>query len=799
MSQIKVCNGLFADATNQSMVSSYDSIEKVELECKTKKNLYLVYTDDEEHKIFLDIDLKKKNYKKEWDFEFLKQDILNEIKKMLNMNKISIAESHKDDKISYRVIINDFKMKISEMKEYVKDIYKPEFPYDCIDLQVYRNGVNKMRLPHSSKDGEDRPLKIIKGQFSDFLTCITKNCEYRTYKKKEIIKEVQKIETNDTNDDDEEKINSLLVLLNKNRGDNFDEWFKIGTALKEINEDNDLLFNEFSKTRQNYKDLKDVRKHWRTFPKSVNGIGQLINLAKEDNNEGLKIWQKKYIKIKKEIKFENDFWDMMQNINHSDFAKLYNKLTPTKYITTKSKDGFMWFEYNEFNILVNQYGTPSSLTNNIADTLQQYITQKRNEVLPPSKPSTAEQDKAYDEKMKLFKKAYQNLGTSSYIKGIIDFLGHLYIKTDLLNIIDSNVNLLAFNDKVYDISLKAFRNIEPTDYITMTTKMNAPIHENIDVMNNIKTMLSDIFGKQENIDYWLITTALALFGNRNEKFFVLNGKGGNGKGLLSTILNKILGNYIYNAESTFLSSVLKDNSPNPTLANLKGIRYLLVSEPDNGSNESKFNTEFIKKLTGRDLITARDLHKSNITYIPQFTPFCQCNTKPKLSKIDDGIIRRLRIQHFPFNFIENYNKATAKPHEKPADTKLKDNMNDDFYNNFMLLLLNTAKDHIDKNSIIEPPDVVEQTNEYIDTNNIVKEFMELRTRPATTEDKKNKIKLSELFADYCSLKLEYMTKEKFISDLKFNNFVLKKVGDLYVLNTVYKEIPKEEENAFVED
>ena len=113
---------------------------------------------------------------------------------------------------------------------------------------------------------------------------------------------------------------------------------------------------------------------------------------------------------------------------------------------------------------------------------------------------------------------------------------------------------------------------------------------------------------------------------------------------------------MYCADNTFLTSVFKSGQANPTLAKCMGIRYLLVSEPsgkqsfpkatftkksedffvnepDDGSDDVKFNVDFIKMLTGGDIITTRDLFKSNVSYKPQFTPFVQCNNKPKLGGI----------------------------------------------------------------------------------------------------------------------------------------------------------------------
>jgi phage pi2 protein 07 len=303
-SSIKVISGLLSKIDNEKLIRSYTDIMQLENECKTSKNLYLVYNENEIHKIYFDIDLKETTYEGEWNFDFLKNDLLAEIKNQFHMNRISIAEAHKKDKISYRVIINDFKMKISEMKDYIKDNYKNDFKYNCIDLSVYnKNG--KIRLPYCNKDGENRPFIIIKGEFKDFITCIVDNCELKTYEKQ------KPIENDNEINNDETKIIELVNLLSNNRGNEFQEWFSIGSALKSIDNDFDTLFNDFSKVRKNYKGIKDIKKHWLNFPTNSNGIGVLINMAKVDNPSKFKDWTKKW---SKKTTSNNDYEELKQEL-----------------------------------------------------------------------------------------------------------------------------------------------------------------------------------------------------------------------------------------------------------------------------------------------------------------------------------------------------------------------------------------------------------------------------------------------------------------------------------------------------
>jgi hypothetical protein len=138
-----------------------------------------------------------------------------------------------------------------------------------------------------------------------------------------------------------------------------------------------------------------------------------------------------------------------------------------------------------------------------------------------------------------------------------------------------------------------------------------------------------------------------------------------------------------------LTSVNKNGGPNSTLANCKGVRVLSVSEPNNdGNTECNLNVDLIKYMTGRDPITCRELYKSNITYIPLFNVFLQCNDLPNIKKLDNGITRRLRIINYPFQFVE----TPINTNDKLVNTKLKDEFKNarKFYKEIELILLISA-------------------------------------------------------------------------------------------------------------
>jgi hypothetical protein len=407
----------------------------------------------------------------------------------------------------------------------------------------------------------------------------------------------------------------------------------------------------------------------------------------------------------------------------------------------------------------------------------------------------------YNSNMKTIGKFYISLGTCSYVKGVIEFLENLYLNLKLDDLIDSNINVLSFENCLYDMNEKKYRKIRPNDYITKTTKRHCPAtykkktNEFIAVLDDtiqdkIKKLLYSVFGTEEQVEYWLKITALSLFTNKYESLYLLQGSGGNGKGLLSNILIKILGDYMYIASNTFLTEKIKGGQANSTLSKCKGIRYLLVSEPDDGTNEAEFNVEFIKMITGNDPITTRDLYKSNMTFYPQFTPFVQCNNKPKLGKLDGGIERRLKIHTYPFKFKSN--PDPSKPEEKKVDTSLKTTMNDKFLDNFMMMLIEYAQNNIHLEAIEQPQANQDETKDYFNENNPVKNYIDESINKVDKKFKK-KMTLMKMYDDYINKGFKRISKSNFKNECIKNNLEVGKSGEIFIFDVEFKK------NDFLDD
>ena len=131
-----------------------------------------------------------------------------------------------------------------------------------------------------------------------------------------------------------------------------------------------------------------------------------------------------------------------------------------------------------------------------------------------------------------------------------------------------------------------------------------------------------------------------------QKFFVLQGKGGDGKSTVVNAVRDTLGSYATVAAiETFLDTGLKRGSEaSPDVAALAGdTRMIAAGEPPSGS---KLATGAIKQFTGGGKMKARELRQGLFEFESIGKPFIECNRRPTINDTDDGIWRRLKIVPF---------------------------------------------------------------------------------------------------------------------------------------------------------
>lgn len=241
--------------------------------------------------------------------------------------------------------------------------------------------------------------------------------------------------------------------------------------------------------------------------------------------------------------------------------------------------------------------------------------------------------------------------TSNRINKIIEHILPKIKETDKFN---ANPLLLGFTNGVIELPTNTFRPYRYDDYMTITTCYDyyEPTNPDMTLHNELCDIFDSIQPDTETRDLLLQMLASGLDGNPYQKLFLLNGKGGNGKGLLGKLMRCILGEYYYQPPNSIIKDFEKGQTASPELYNCKGKRYINFTEVD-----GKVRVAMLRNLTGGGLFTARLLRENPETFSLSSTINMEFNNAPDLDgKPMDSDYRRLVHIEFPINYTDDINK-----------------------------------------------------------------------------------------------------------------------------------------------
>ena len=281
--------------------------------------------------------------------------------------------------------------------------------------------------------------------------------------------------------------------------------------------------------------------------------------------------------------------------------------------------------------------------------------------------STIEDKDDATAKIKLIYTLVINLQTVGYKSALLHQLSILFnnYDPDFFDRLDTNPNLMGFNNGVYDFSKQLFRKTKANDYISFTTELDYIPIDNLDT-TEMYEFLDKIISNKDIQLFLLKVLAKAISCTRDEKMYFWTGmQGSNGKSTLITLLEMAFGNYTMPIETSVLTTAKRGNpgAPSPHLIVLKGRRLITMQEPD---NDDSINVGVMKQYSGNDTITARDLHKPTIRFKLQAKMIMCSNFPPIIDSQDGGTKRRIVYIEFTNKFCEN----PKKPNEFKIDSNI---------------------------------------------------------------------------------------------------------------------------------
>jgi phage/plasmid-associated DNA primase len=306
-------------------------------------------------------------------------------------------------------------------------------------------------------------------------------------------------------------------------------------------------------------------------------------------------------------------------------------------------------------------------------------------------------------------------------------LSEVKMTSSMADLLDKDPNLIGFIDGVYDLEKGEFRSFVDMEQELPDSVQNLLLSKNVgfpypkhqgDLLPDLERLFEQIHPDKDIREYVLRSKAMALHGDRlcrNVHFYT--GEGRNGKTLESTLDEATFGDYYVDLPAGYLQRI-KNSGPDPETCELRGKRMAVSSEPQ----DSKLQSDVIKKLSGGDRTRARDLFASG--KLEKFTLnvhlFILCNKRLKFDGEDGGMRDRVRLVPFNSKFVDRESDVDQKNHKYRSDESLKSKIWQ-WRESYMWWLLNKWYDHNWDGDA--PSSVKEATCEYLADNNVFEAFV----------------------------------------------------------------------------
>ena len=321
-----------------------------------------------------------------------------------------------------------------------------------------------------------------------------------------------------------------------------------------------------------------------------------------------------------------------------------------------------------------------------------------------------------------YSKVHMRLKTTGFKTNVMKECRELFFDEEFIKKLDSNKDLIAFNNGVLDTSTMVFRDGKPEDCISFSTNLDynvdKPYYE-YDAWSAIERFIHQVLPDKDVREYFLRHASTCLIGgNPSQKFHILTGSGSNGKSMFMNFISATLGDYACSVPiSLFTQKRKSSGSAAPEVIRLKGRRFVTMQEPDEAV---VLNTGLMKEITSGEKIFARDLFRSGTEFEIQAKFHLACNDKPKVDATDGGTWRRLLVIWFVSKFVANpiaaneylINEQIEKLVQKPEWTQP-----------FMSYLIHILREGNGYRKIQPPSKIMEYTSEYRNETDTVAKFL----------------------------------------------------------------------------
>lgn len=669
--------------------------------------------------------------------------------------------------------------------------------YDLVDYKIYNKDNEQITLTKNNiKKNIPRILSIQIWGREDYIKDLKE--ELQTIK----IKQAKKKNKHKTNKykytNDKQLSSKLLNIISPDKADDHNYNFMIGQCLYNIfNGSNDglkhwITFSEKiqrpHKTRGTPGNLnvKYFENTWLKMDTTDSTIATLRYFAKLDNH-------KQYEKVMNEeannhlnsyIEFGGTHYDIAKTL-HTKYSNMFvcsslrskgdwymfenhvwkniedginlRRLISTEIITRlRSKDREIDRELTKLR--KTYYNDDEDQDDNDDEDLDSEDEDYEDRNRERNNRSYVEKREKLEAKQKHIRKTIQECKKAIFKNNVMTEACELFYDPSFRHKLGSNKHMIAFNNGVYDLKTKTFRDGLPSDYMFKKSPINFNEYKQSDPeIKSLNKFLQQIFPNKRLLKYALdYHSDLFVGGNPRKIALIYQGDGNNGKSIFQSVIEGMFGSdgigYAAKLNTTFLTGKKQaSGGPQPDLDRLRhGCRLVVLQEP---SKQEVINTALLKELSGNDTMYCRTLYKEGGEFLPYFCPIIICNDLPKLSSNEPAIWSRLRLLPFESKFDTEQAPTTYEEQLEqkifPRDEDLNNKLAK-FMSPLAFTLINCYNNRNGK-SYDEPPEVTNATNKYQHECDLFKQYIDERIFEIKEKNKKDNtfwIRLSDMYPDF---------------------------------------------------
>lgn len=554
-----------------------------------------------------------------------------------------------------------------------------------------------------------------------------------------------------------EYLHNHTMNLDKSRYADYDKWVQVGICLFNIHPDLLDVFLDFSSQSQEKYDEGACIQKWNSFTFRNDGdrIGEptLRYWSREDNREGYDDIESRNVDRLIMTACSGTEHDVAAVI----FAKFrdHYKCSDFKYNIWYRWMGHVWQRTDQgIDLQLKLSKDIAKVFENKSHDIAKDMESRG--VLSCTNGGGKEECKVceycqLDQQKMMLLKMFLRLKTTGFKTNVMKECRELFFDEQFSKKLDTNKDIIAFNNGVLDLITFEFRPGKQEDCLSYSThidyEVDRPYYE-YPAWPKVEKFIQQVLPKREVREYFIKHLASNLFGgNTAQKFHILTGSGSNGKSMIMNLMTKTMGDYACTVPiSLFTQKRKSSGSAAPEVARLKGRRFVTMQEPDEAI---ALNTGLMKEISSGEKMYARDLFESGTEFEVLAKFHLACNEKPKINTTDGGTWRRLVVINFLSKFVQNPSAAN----EYPLDESIQFSVNtEEWATPFLSYLVHVLKEGNGLRKLVAPPDVLEYTSEYRNENDAIAKFISEKIQ--SLDQPGNPVDKAELRRAFASWKAE---------------------------------------------